>query len=65
MLIILQISNIGPITYNLLGHLAVSLLLGVGCAASLGLVLGWDLDLLYVYFFAVPKNMCENAGGEN
>lgn len=50
--IIVQIANIGPITYGLLRHclkspppqhLAVILLLGVGCVASLGLVLGWDL----------------------
>ena len=56
MLNILQIANIGPITYGLLRHclkspppqhLAVSLLLGVGCAASLGLVLGWDLTSIF------------------
>lgn len=50
--IIVQIANIGPITYGLLRHclkspppqhLAVTILLGVGCLASLGLVLGWDL----------------------
>ena len=47
-----QIANIGPITYGLLRHylespppqhLAVTVLLSVGCLASLGLVLGWDL----------------------
>jgi len=49
--IIVQIANIGPITYGLLSkclrrpppqYLAIVLLLLVGCGASLGLVLGWD-----------------------
>ena len=47
-----QIANIGPITYGLVSkclsrpppqHTAVVLLLLVGCGASLGLVLGWDI----------------------
>jgi len=49
--VIVQIANIGPITYALLRkclqspppqHLAIILLLMVGVASSLGLVLAWD-----------------------
>ena len=47
----IQIANIGPITYGLLRkclarppsqHLSILLLLLLGCGASLALVLGWD-----------------------
>jgi len=50
--IIVQVANIGPITYGLLRHClatpppqhaSIVAVLGVGVAASLGLVLAWDL----------------------
>lgn len=50
--IIVQVANIGPITYGLLRscmrtspshRVSISLLLGVGCAASLSLILVWDM----------------------
>ena len=50
--ILLQVANIGPITYGLLRHClatpppqhaSIVAVLGVGVAASLGLVLAWDL----------------------
>ena len=49
---LLQVANIGPITYGLLRHClatpppqhaSIVAVLGVGVAASLGLVLAWDL----------------------
>ena len=48
----MQVANIGPITYGLLRHclatpppqhVSIVAVLGVGAAASLGLVLAWDL----------------------
>jgi len=53
--IIVQIANIGPITYGLMRkclssppsqHISVILLLVIGCISSLVLVLGWDLTTL-------------------
>ena len=50
--LLLQVANIGPITYGLLRHClatpppqhaSIVAVLGVGVAASLGLVLAWDL----------------------